>query len=222
MKTKRLNEAVFLSLLQKVLPTKTKDTHLATTIYEGVAKEINLLKSLESFEKFCETGALPDLEPGTLAELKSELIGKFGEENIAIIPEEDGVGVAVEIALPDRTVNTRVKVDPEVANAAEEVKPPLVPFPIALPDDPELVWVLGRREDLSPDEAARALAKIEEEFWLTKNGQALLKDRVERTFAEFIANVPATALADSGLKRHYKEPEPLKTLRLLPKSAGRV
>jgi hypothetical protein len=173
MKTKRLNEAVFLSLLQKVLPTKTKDTHLATTIYEGVAKEIQLLKSLESFEKFCETGALPDSEPETLAEFKTELVGKFGEENVAIIPEEDGVGVAVEIALPDRTVNTRVKVDPELANAMEEIKVPLVPFPVVLPDDPELVWALGRREDLSPDEAARALAKIEEEFWLTKGGQAL-------------------------------------------------
>jgi len=49
-----------------------------------------------------------------------------------------------------------------------------------------------------------------------------LKDCVERTFAEFIANVPATALADSGLKRHYKEPETLKTLRHFHKSKGRV
>jgi len=111
----------------------------------GVAKEIQLLKSLESFEKFCDTGALPDLEPRTLAELKSELFGKFGEENVAIIPKEGAVGVEVEIALPDRTVNTRVKVDPEVANAVEEVKAPPVPFPLALPNDPELVWVLGRR-----------------------------------------------------------------------------
>jgi hypothetical protein len=62
-----------------------------------------------------------------------------------------------------------------------------------------------------------ALASIEEEFWQTKVGQKLLRDRVDQTFAEFIARVPAAALADSGLKRHYKEPEPRKTLkRLVP------
>ena len=31
--------------------------------------------------------------------------------------------------------------------------------------------------------------------------------------------VPAAALTESGLKRHYKEPEPLKTLRLLAADA---
>ena len=46
-------------------------------------------------------------------------------------------------------------------------------------------------------------------------GQKLLRDRVEKTFAEFIARVPAAALADSGMKRHYKTPEPRKTLRRL-------
>ena len=143
MKTKRLNEKQFLSLLQKVLPTKTNDTKLAATIYEGVAKEIQLIKSLDSFEKFCESGALADSEPETLAELQSELAGKFGESNVAIAPEEDGKSVAVEIELPDRTVSTRVKVDPEVANAEEEVKVPFVPFPVVLPEDPELVWVLA-------------------------------------------------------------------------------
>jgi hypothetical protein len=36
---------------------------------------------------------------------------------------------------------------------------------------------------------------------------------VDRTFPEFIARVPAGLLADAGLKRHYKLPEPLKILR---------
>jgi hypothetical protein len=65
MKTKSMNEAQFLALLQKVLPKATKDTHLATTIYEEVAKEVRLVKSLEAFEKFCAEGALPNLEPET-------------------------------------------------------------------------------------------------------------------------------------------------------------
>jgi hypothetical protein len=129
----------------------------------------------------------------------------------------------VEIALPDRTVSAKIKVQSPGAAAAEgdeETKVPFVPFPVSLPEDPELVWVLARREDFAPDEAARALSKIEEEFWQTKAGQKLLKDRIERSFAEFIANVPAAMLADSGLKRHYKEPEPLKTLRLLKENSS--
>ncbi len=79
----------------------------------------------------------------------------------------------------------------------------------------ELVWLVARREDLGPDEAARALAKIEEEFWATKKGQQLQRDHIEKTFAEFITHVPASTLTESGLKRHYQEPEALKTLRLL-------
>lgn len=212
MKIKGMNEAQFLALLQKVLPKATKDPHLASAIYDEVAKEVRLLKSIESFEKFCETGALPNVEPDTVAELQSELAGKFGEANVAITPDENGAGVAVEIVLPDRTMSSRVKVDPAVAE--EEVKIPLVPFPVSLLQDPELVWLLARREDLGPDEAARALEKIEEEFWATKKGQQLQRDQVEKSFAEFITHVPASALAESGLKRHYKEPEVLKSLGL--------
>jgi hypothetical protein len=213
MKIKGMNEAKFLSLLQKVLPKATKDPHLAGAIYDEVAKEVRLLKSIESFEKFCETGALPDIAPETVADFQDELAGKFGEANVALTPDEDGAGVAVEIALSDRTVSGRVKVDPAVAE--EEVKVPFVPFPVSLPEDPELVWLLARREDLGPDEAVHALAKIEEEFWATKKGQQLQRDHVEKTFAEFVTHVPASALTESGLKRHYKEPETLKTLRLL-------
>jgi hypothetical protein len=210
MKLKGMNEAQFLSLLQKVLPKATKDPHLATAIYNEVAREVSLMKSIESFEKFCETGALPDAEATTVADLQSELAGKFGEANVAVTPDENGTGVAVEIALPDRTLSSHIKVDP--AAAEEEVKIPFVPFPAALSSDPELVWLLARREDLGPDEAARALEKIEEEFWATKKGQQLQRDGVEKSFAEFITYVPASALTESGLKRHYKDPETLKML----------
>ena len=208
-----MNEKQFLSLLQKVLPKATKDPHLASSIYEEVAKAVRLLKSIESFEKFCETGALPNIEPDTVADFQSELAAKFGEANVALTPDDKGTGVAVEITLPDRMMSSRVKVDPSVAE--EEVKIPFVPFPVSLPEDPELVWLLARREDLGPDEAARALAKIEEEFWATKKGQQLQRDHVDKTFAEFITHVPASALTESGIKRHYKGPEALKTLRLL-------
>jgi hypothetical protein len=220
MKTKGMNEAQFLSLLQKVLPKTTTDPHLVSAIYDGVAKELRLLKSIEAFEKLCETGALPNVEPDTVADLQNELGVKFGEKNVAITPDENGTGVEVEIVLPDRTMSSRIKVDPAVAE--EEVKIPFVPFPVSLPADAELVWLLGRRENLGPDEATRALVKIEEEFWATKKGQQLQRDQVEKTFAEFIINVPASALTESGLKRHYKEPEALKTLHLLASTEAPV
>jgi hypothetical protein len=213
MKTKSMSEAQFLTLLQKVLPKAIKDPHLATTIYEEVHKEVQLQKSITAFEKFCEEGGIPDMEPNTVAELQNELVGRFGEDNVVVEPDEEGKGLEVEITLPDRTVSTTVKVDPSVAE--EEVKVPFVPFPVALPEDPELVWVLGRQEDLGPDEAVRALALIEEEFWATKKGQELQRKGTEKNFAEFITHVPASALKDSGLKRHYKAPEVLKPLRRL-------
>ena len=213
MKTKGMKEAQFLQLLQRVLPKATNDPHLATTIYNEIEKEVRMHKSIAAFEDFCENGGLPDNEPNTVAEFQADLEQKFGEENVEITPAEEGKGLEVEIVLPDRTLNTVVKVDPSVLE--EEVKMPFVPFPVFLPEDPELVWVLARQEDLGPDEAARALALIEEEFWATKKGQELQRKGTEKHFAEFIVHVPASSLKDSGLKRHYKTPEVLKSLRLL-------
>ena len=216
-KSKTITEAQFLSLLQKVLPETTRDLELAEAILDRVTKEIRLLRSLERFEAFCEQGSIPDLQPATVANLQNDLAATFGDDNVAVTPEDTGEAVAVEIKLPDRVMNSRLKVQSEDAPPVEEeVKLRYVPLPLGLPEDPDLLWVLARREDLAPDEAIRALASIEEEFWASKGGLKLQKDRVERTFAEFIANVPAGMLADSGLKRHYKDPEPRQTLRRLP------
>jgi hypothetical protein len=218
MKSTSLSDAQFLELLQKVLPQATPDPRLAAAIYERVAQEVRLINNLRSLEKLCTEGALPNLEPETVEELKSRLATNFGEANVVVTPSEKGDAAAVEIILPDRKVSNRVRVQPPGTDE-EEVKTPFVPFPVSLPEDPDLLWVLARREDLSPEEASRALVTIEEEFWETKAGQKALRDRVERNFAEFIARVPAGALADSGLKRHYKAPEPRQTLRrLMPAS----
>lgn len=212
MKTKALNETQFLALLEKVLPKATNDPHLATAIYAEVAKEVRLIKSLQSFEKFCEEGGLPNIEPETMADFQQELVNQFGAENVEITPGETSGSVHVAIDLPDRVVKNRVKVDPALAEP-EPVKAPFVCFPVVLPEDPELVWVLGRREDLAPDEASRALSRIEAEFWETKKGVELQRGGTDKSFAEFINHVPAAALSDSGLKRHYKDPETLHTLR---------
>ena len=215
MKSKKLEEARFLAVLQRILPKIIQDPHLANSVYEQVLNEMRLFKSLDSFEKFCEKGSLPDTEPATVAEFQTQLAGNFGEENVIVTPQEDGAAVAVEIALPDHIVNTLIKV---IAPGTEEetVEAPYVPFPVALPTDPELVWLLARREDLGPDEATRALANIQEEFWATKKGQVLQREGVDRSFAEFISNVPATALSESGIKRYHKDPETLRSLHLVP------
>ncbi len=210
-----MNEKDFLALLQQVLPKATPDPALASAIYDAVARQVQLRNHLKSFEKFCSTGSIPDLEPQTVAEFKSQLATNFGEANVTVEPAEEGKALAVEIALPDRVVASQVKVIPPGEEPEEPSKAPFVPFPVALPEDPELIWVLARREDFSADEAARALAAIEEEFWATKAGQKILKEIGERTFADFIASVPAAALGDSNIKRLYKAPETLKTLRLL-------
>lgn len=226
MKPKPLTEAQFLTLLERVLSKLVaRDMNLRAAIQDEVSKEIRLHNNVASFTKFCEQGAVPDLKPETVAELQEQLAATFGEAaTVTVTPDEARGGLMdVEISLPDRTVTSQVKVDPDAAaKAASEEAPkvPFVPFPVTLPTDAELVWVLARREDLGPDEAARALASIEEEFWATKAGQKRLKEGAERTFADFIAAVPAAALLESGLKRHYKEPETLHALRQLGGSTG--
>ncbi len=195
-----MNDAQFLELLLKVLPKATTDPRLAAAIYERVAHEVRLINNLKSLEKMCAEVRLPNLEPETVAELQGRLSTNFGEANVILTPTEKGDSVGVEIILPDRTVTNRVKVLPPGTEEVEEVKVPYVPFPVVLPEDVELVWVLARREDLPPEEATRSLVCIEEEFWETKAGQKLLRDRVEKSFFEFISRVPAAALAERGLK----------------------
>ena len=49
MKIKGMNEAQFLSLLQKVLPKATNDPHLASAIYDEVAKGSSAAEEQRSF-----------------------------------------------------------------------------------------------------------------------------------------------------------------------------
>lgn len=210
-----MNEKEFLAMLQIILPQATQDPRLATSIYERVVQEVKLRNQVQSFEKFCSEGALPDLEPATVEEFQTQLSTNFGDQNVNLVPDEEKKELAIEINLPDRTLSNRVKIIPLEEQVVEE-KFPFVPFPVSLPEDPGLVWILARREDFQQDEAARALEAIEEEFWATKAGRKLIKEVGERTFADFISAVPAAALADSNMKRLFKAPEPVKTLRLLP------
>jgi len=215
-KSKQDEQAQLLSLLRSVLPKIAPDPELAEKIYSACEAELRVKNRANSFEKFCERIELPDLEPKTLEEVKQQLIAGFGDADLEIEPNEDGKGLRVDVSLPDETqFHSRIPVRPPGPESGDEPEVTLkyVAFPVALPGDPEMVWALAKRENLNPDEAAIALTKIEDEFWASKTGQQLIRDRVERSFPEFIARVPAGLLGDSGLKRHYKLPEPVKVLR---------
>lgn len=215
------NEAQLLDLLKRVLPKATHDPKLAGKIYQAIETELKAKARAVAFEKFCGKVELPDLEPKSVADVQRQLAASFGDGDITIRPNRKEKTLTVEVALTDGSQFTsEIKVN-ENAKGEEsdeqEITLKFVPFPVCLPGDKELVWLLAKRENMTPEEAGIALAKVEEEFWATKTGQKLIRDRVERCFPEFVARVPSGMLNEVGLKRHYKTPEPVKLLRPLGK-----
>ena len=214
--TKRSDGAQLLELLKKVLPKAMPDPGLAEKIYNAIAAELNAKARVNSFEKFCDKIELPDLKPKTLDDVRLQLSAAFGGGDLTIKADKKEKALAVEVSLPDGTqLQSRIPVRPVATEGSDEqeISVKYVPFPVSLPGDPELIWSLAKRENLSPDEAGIALAEAEVEFWASKTGQKLLRDRVDRSFPEFVSRAPAGMLGDRGLKRHYKLPEALKVLR---------
>jgi hypothetical protein len=211
-------ELQLLDLLKKVLPKATHDPALAGKIYEAIELELKRKGRLSAFEKFCRRIELPDLEAKTIERVHRELKQAFNDGDVTLRPDRKEKLVVVELNLRDGSQFTaEIKVganDDALIDEEQEITLKFIPFPVCLPGDKELVWMLGKRENLSPDEAGIALTKTQEDFWGSKTGQKLLRDRVERTFPEFIARVPGKMLTEAGLKRHYKTPEPLKVLRV--------
>jgi len=205
-----------LNLLRTILPKVAPDPAFAEKLYSAFEAELRAKNRVVSFEKFCERIQLPDLEAKTLEEVKQQLVAGFGDVDMEIEPDESGKSLAVDVSLPDGTqFHKIIPVRPLAPEASDEAEVTLkfVSFPISLPGDPELIWALAKRENMTNEEAGLALNKVEADFWASKAGQKLIRDRVDRTFPEFIARVPAGGLADVGLKRHYKLPEALKILR---------
>jgi len=205
-----------LELLRAILPKVVPDLASADKIYSAFEAELRAKNRVHSFENFCERIELPDLEAKTLEEVKQQLAAGFGDADLEIEPHESGESLSVGVSLPDGTrLNSRILVRPLSAEGSDEQEVTLkfVTFPVSLPGDPELIWALGKRENMTGEEAGIALHKIQDDFWASKTGQKLIRDRVDRSFPEFIARVPAGMLGDSGLKRHYKLPEPVKVLR---------
>ncbi len=215
-KSKQDEQAQLLNLLRLILPKVAPDPELAARIYSACEDELRAKNRVNSFEKFCERIELPDLEPQTIEEVKQHFAAGFGDADMEIVPDEENKSLMVDVSLPDGTeFHKRIPVRavaPETDGEAE-VTLKFIAFPVALPGDAEMIWALAKRENLTNDEAAMALTKLQDDFWASKAGQKLLKDRVERSFPEFIARVPAGLLNEVGLKRHHKLPETLKVLR---------
>jgi hypothetical protein len=209
-------EAQLLGLLKKVLPKATHDPAVAGRIYDAIEQELKSKARAVTFEKFCARVELPDLEPKTVEDVTRQFEEAFGDGDVTIKPRRKEQCLAVEVSLADGSqFGSEIKVRPvAVAEDGElEEVARFAPFPVSLPGDKELVWLLAKRETISPEEAGMTLVKLEEEFWASKTGQKLLRDRVERSFPEFMMRAPAGLLSEVGLKRHYKTPEPIKVLR---------
>ncbi len=214
-------EAQLLNLLKSVLPRAVPDAKLAQQIYSALEKEITSAERTAHFTKFCRKVELSDLKKESLEEVKEQFEASFGKGMVSVVPHEGKKAATVEVVTPKGNFEGTIKVGPKAPEEADEGdKPKFVPFPVCLPTDPELVWLLARDERLSPDEAAVALAKAQESFWESKAGQQHLQKRTERSFPEFMAKVPGKVLTESGLKRHYKEPEPIKQIKTLKPRKG--
>jgi len=213
---KQNSEKQLLNLLKRILPKAVPDARLADKIYNAFEKEFTSNERALSFEKLCRRTPLPDLEAKTLNEVKQDLESTFGKGTVSLIPHPQKKAASLEVVTANGTFEGVIKVGTMVDEPKEgELKAKLVAFPVALEADSELVWVLARDERMTPEEASVALAKSQDSFWESKAGQQHLRKRVERSFPEFIAKVPGKVLTEVGLKRHYKDPEPVKRLKLL-------
>jgi hypothetical protein len=211
-------ELQLLNLLRAILPKAVPDPKLAETIYCAFEKEITAKERASAFEKFCKQTELPDLVETTLDEVKKQFESSFGEGAVSVVPHPQKNAASVEIVTPNGTFEGVLSVGASANGQMaeeEEFKPRFVPFPVSLEGDPELIWMLARDERMTPDEASVALGKAQEDFWESKAGQQHLRNRVERTFPEFIAKVPSKLLNEAGLKRHYKDPEPIRQIKSL-------
>ena len=213
---KAKNEAQLLNLLKSVLPRAVPDAKLAQQIYAALEKEIASTERTAHFEKFCKKVELPDLQKDSLAAVQEQFETSFGKGMVSVVPHSGKKAATVEVITPQGTFEGTISVGPKAPEEGDdEVKAKFVPFPVSLPADPELVWLLARDERMTPDDASVALAKVQDSFWESKAGQQHLQKRTERTFPEFIAKVPGKVLTEAGLKRHYKEPEPVKQIKVL-------
>src|SRR5579872_3289904 len=130
----KATEAQLLDLLKKVLPKATRDAQLAGKIYQAVELELKAKAKVTAFEKFCSRVELPDLEPKTIEDVKTQLTASFGDADVTLKPDRKEKTLAIEVAMADGTqFSGEVKVNPDAgkgANEEQEITLKFVPFPV--------------------------------------------------------------------------------------------
>jgi hypothetical protein len=126
------------------------------------ARKWNGKKQSAAFQEFCRRCPLPDLKDETLKEVTNRFEETFGRDLIDFaVNEKDGT-LNVELNVPNGPLVSSIELNDiplKEEDIEPEVKVKFIPFPVALPGDPELVWMMAKRETMSPDEAARALTR---------------------------------------------------------------
>ena len=219
--TSKSSNSPFLEILQDILPKATKDAKLTNRIINAVKRELAASEQHKAFERFCKKTPVPHLEDQAIASVEKVLKESYPESDITVQPVKAENIMALEVAHQDGGhYYGELKVDPSAPLPddpdAQNYKPKFVPFPVALPGDPSNVWYLSKREDLANEDAARALSALQADYWESRTGQRALRKGAERGFPDFIDRVPAGLLRELGLKRHYKVPEPVTTIRIEP------
>lgn len=221
MKAKNTSEAQLLEVVKKALFATTDDPKLADKIYSAIQQELAMKARAKAFDKFCSQCKLPNLDASSVLEVKQQLAESFAEGDVTIKPNKKEQALMVEVSLPDgHQFASEIKVKTEEETEEDDSPKKMVPFPVSLPGDPELVWFLAKHETTTPEEAAMALARAEDAFWGSKAGQKLQRDHVEKCFPEFMQRAPASVLSEVGLKRVYREPEAIKVLRPIPQATN--
>ncbi len=212
-----LNEEEIIKLLNDILPGVTKDPAVSGRIMNAVQKELRHKSQVAAFHEYCQKCPLPDLTDDTVKELTARFEHEFGKQGLELDADNSEDKLYVEVQIGNATLTSEIAVNNRSLDEDEEqeVKLKFIPFPVALEGDPDLVWMMAKKENLSPDEAGMALAVAQSEFWETKGGQNALRKGAQRNFPDFISRAPAKMLAEVGLKRHYKDPEAVKLIRQL-------
>src|SRR4051812_13915043 len=144
-KSKGLSERDVLELLKTVLPKHTSDVDLASKIINAMERELQRKNQHAAFEKFCERVELPSMEAATITEVKKQFQDAFGDD-VKVTQDKKTEALHVELQTPDGTLTANIKVGQSAGETSDEQEVTLkfVPFPVALPSDPELVWLLAK------------------------------------------------------------------------------
>ncbi len=119
--TNKAPDAQLLDLLKKVLPKATHDAALAGKIYQAVESELKAKAKVVAFEKFCTKVELPDLEPKSIGEVKTQLAASFGDSDVTLKANRKEKFLAVEVSLPDGSqFSGQIQVNPNAGTEADE------------------------------------------------------------------------------------------------------